>query len=138
MGNRRIILINSVLFFLGWTVIFLLGADHPPPLGFLWLIPIILILDGVQNVYLRRFLPKLIKKDRYLFVKNLLFFSLGGLVISLAVFLIRFEITKRMGTADFMILVSVVTAVSLLYGILFYGFNFYLINKREKSWGRRC
>ncbi len=32
MSNKRIIRINTVIFFLGWTFIMFLGTDFPPPI----------------------------------------------------------------------------------------------------------
>jgi hypothetical protein len=42
-----IALINAVLFVVIWTVILWAGADHPPPVGFLALIPLVLLAAGL-------------------------------------------------------------------------------------------
>jgi len=41
-----------------------LGADFPPPIGFLWLILLIAILDFIQYKYLQNFLPQLREKRK--------------------------------------------------------------------------
>ena len=39
--RRKIAGINAVVFFFLWLVVLLAGADKPPPIGFLWLVPVI-------------------------------------------------------------------------------------------------
>ena len=73
MGNAKIIKINTILFFLGWTLIMFLGADFPPPIEFYWIVLLILILDLIQYKYLQYFLSKLRIRKKKLFIKNLLF-----------------------------------------------------------------
>ena len=41
MSIKKVAAINAVDFFFFWLVVLLAGADKPPPLGFLWLVPII-------------------------------------------------------------------------------------------------
>ena len=49
-AKRRAAVI-AVALSLAWLFILLAGADHPPPLGFLWLLPILLV--GAVLVYWR-------------------------------------------------------------------------------------
>ena len=41
MNVQKIAGINAVIFFFFWLLVLLAGADRPPPIGFLWLIPVI-------------------------------------------------------------------------------------------------
>jgi hypothetical protein len=49
-AKRRATVI-AVAFAVAWLLILLAGADHPPPLGFLWLLPMLLV--GALLVYWR-------------------------------------------------------------------------------------
>ncbi|PRR81880.1 hypothetical protein [Clostridium vincentii] len=124
---KKIMYINEFSFFFGWTIIFLLGADKPPPIGFLWLVLLTGFLDGIQFLYLKIFLPKLFCSANKLFIKNLMFFSFGGLAVGLLVMIINFEQSLTLGLLNNSILLIVLTIVGLLYGIYFYWFNSILI-----------
>jgi membrane protease YdiL (CAAX protease family) len=50
MNSKRPTLI-AIAFFVIWLAILYAGADHPPPWGFLWLLP--LVGAGAVAVYLR-------------------------------------------------------------------------------------
>ena len=83
MSNLKIIWINTIVFFFGWNAIMLAGADFPPPIGFIWVVLLISMLDFIQYKYLQYFLPQLIKRKHNLFVKNLIFFVTGGMAVSI-------------------------------------------------------
>ena len=44
----------------------LAGADYPPPAGFLWLVLLIIILDIIQDRYLRWLGEKLLGRKTFL------------------------------------------------------------------------
>ena len=48
MTIRKIQLIESILFFIISNLIMLLGADYPPPIGFLWITFISAVLSILQ------------------------------------------------------------------------------------------
>ena len=49
--NKKIALVNAGLFFFFWLAVFYAGADHPLPLGFIWIIALDLLAALV--VYFR-------------------------------------------------------------------------------------
>ena len=93
MSNLKIIWINTIVFFFGWNAIMLAGADFPPPIGFIWVVLLISMLDFIQYKYLQYFLPQLIKRKHNLFVKNLIFFVTGGMAVSILILATRYKIT---------------------------------------------
>jgi hypothetical protein len=132
MSNKNIIKINSILFFVGWIIILLLGADFPPPIGFLWLVLLVAILDFIQYKYLRVLLPQLKERKKNLFLKNLFFFTVGGVIVALFILITRYNITLEMNMNDIIILIIVITAVSTIYGIFFWVFNLWLLKISKK------
>ncbi len=46
-GVQTVALINAVLFFVIWMVVLWAGADHPPPMGFWALVPLVLLAAGL-------------------------------------------------------------------------------------------
>ncbi|MCH4890844.1 hypothetical protein EZV73_24910 [Acidaminobacter sp. JC074] len=129
MNNLKIIKLHDILFFIGWTLIMFLGADFPPPIGFIWVILMIGILDFIQHKYLISFLPRLRHKEKWLFIKNLFFFMFGGLVISLVSLLTDISLMMEMGFINITIWVIVITCVTSIYSIFFWFFNKYLISR---------
>ncbi len=127
MHPQMIITLNTLLFFIGWTTILFLGADYPPPIGFLWLVLLIAILDLIQYRYLQLFLPQLRKKKKNLFAKNLLFFTTSAMAVSLFCLASRYTITLAMGLANIVIWIAVLTAVGAIYGIFFWFLNLLLL-----------
>ena len=53
MPSRRVIVINFLVFALGWLFIFRTGADRQLPSGFWLLVLFILVADVIQCLYLR-------------------------------------------------------------------------------------
>lgn len=125
---KKIQLINFSTFFVGWVVVFLLGADFPPPIGFLWLAALVLFLDIIQYIYLGKYFLKHIgtHKKVKLFVVNILFYLLGGLIVS---FLVTISSFLTIGLTDTVIWMAVLTSVSVMYGIIFWAFNYLLYRK---------
>lgn len=124
---KKIIYINEISFFFGWTIILLMGADTPPPIGFIWLVILTVFLDVIQYFYLKRFLPNLKNKSKGLFAKNLLFFALGGIAINLITILTRFKLFLDNGLVNTLVWIMIIFVVTLLYGIYFYIVNVILI-----------
>ncbi|GIN98770.1 hypothetical protein J6TS1_46400 [Siminovitchia terrae] len=71
---KKIIYLNEITFFFVWVIIFLMGADKPPPIGFIWIVLLVVLLDVAQYYYLKKFLPKLLKKTKGLFFNNMFYF----------------------------------------------------------------
>ena len=119
---KKIALINFNLFFIGWVAIFLLGADFPPPIGFIRIVFLILILDVIQLFYLKNYFLKLLEshKKLKLFLMNTLFYFVGGLIIS------TFTSTSNFLTFEALVWIIVVTLVSVLYSFVFLVFNSFL------------
>lgn len=125
---KKFIYINEISFFLGWTFILLLGADKPPPHGFIYVVLLIIFLDGIQYLYLKSFLPNLYKvTDKRLFFKNIIIFTIVGLVLGLLVLIINYNRLFGMGIFNILIWLFVLSLVGLLYSIWFYIFNSILI-----------
>ena len=120
--NKKMAYINFSLFFIGWVTIFLLGADFPPPMGFIWLVPLILILDVIQSYYLKNYFFKLLESSKKLksFLMNTIFYFVGGLIISALTSIPNFL------TIDALIWIAVVTLASILYSFVFWIFNSFL------------
>ncbi|MDU6522726.1 MAG: hypothetical protein E6540_02035 [Enterococcus sp.] len=119
---KRLRYYEGSFFLIGWLLIFLWGADFPPPIGFLWLLPLLLVLTILQDRQLR-FLAQRIKRQPTFF-KNFLFFLLGSFVLAL--------LTASLQTASFaprLIWILVVTSVGSLYGSLFWLINRWIIPK---------
>lgn len=123
----RIIYINEIAFFFGWVLIFLWGADSPPPIGFVWLVVLIVVLDIIQYFYLKKFLPELKNKVRGLFFKNLLFSILAGIGLNLLTILSNLKDFLSFGISNALIWMSIIMIVTILYGIYFYIINAVLI-----------
>lgn len=132
MNNSKIIRINTVVFFGGWTIIMLLGADFPPPIGFLWLVLLLAVLDFIQYKYLHFFLPMLQVKEKNLFIKNSLFFTTGGLLVSIFTLASDYRNTLEMRMLDILIWITVITIVAAIYGICFWFFNLILVRFYNK------
>ena len=56
----------------------LLGADFPPPSGYIWMAILIAVLDYIQYKYLRSFLIELRRDKKKSFIDNTIFFLIGG------------------------------------------------------------
>lgn len=87
MSINNLAAINAVGFFFFWLVVLLAGADRPPPIGFLWLVPVIALSALV--VYWR--IPTYVRwsqtKLPYRLLRVLLEGFLAGLVVAAPFFL---------------------------------------------------
>ena len=124
---KKIVWINEILFFLGWMLLLLLGADHPPPKGFIWLVAIIVLLDMAQYFYLKKFLPSLHDKSKGLFTQTLLFAVLAGIGVSISMLLLDLNKLFSIGLINVLIWIMVIALVALIYGVCFYLFNTLLL-----------
>lgn len=98
-----------------------LGADFPPPIGFCWIV--LLILDLIQYKYLQYLLPKLRIRKKKLFIKNLLFFAIGGMLVSIFSLVIEPRITLKQG----MSWIIIITIVGAIYGGVFWFLSLFFI-----------
>ncbi|MGE7768301.1 hypothetical protein [Peribacillus sp. NPDC096540] len=130
---KKVIIINLATFFFLWNIIFLAGADKPPPIGFLWLVLLVFLLDIAQFFYLKRFLPKMQKKSKGLFFVNLLYFFLGGVIVGLLTIVVRINITLKVGLSDIFIWIVMIISASLVNAVCFYVFNILLLKKYKQS-----
>ena len=115
--NRAII---SVFFAAFWLGVLYAGADHPPPVRFLWLVPLVLICAAV--VYWR--LPAYASwpgQDR---PPHIFRVALDGLLAGLVVAIITsvgiWLNSTTMSWVDFLIWSSVLGGVGLLNALLVY------------------
>lgn len=116
MNWKKARTIEFIVFLIGWTSIMLAGADYPPPAGFLWLVLLIIILDIIQDRYLRWLGEKLL--GRKTFLLNELLFCIAGIVVAVGMILCNGGFRKETG-----VWVGIITAVSVIYGTAFWGIN---------------
>lgn len=121
--TKKLIIIESLSFFVGWIIIFLLGADKPPPVGFWNIIVLLIVLDIIQGFYLIYLLRNI--TIRPTFIKNTLLFFLAGILISGITALASGMYDLKNG----FIWIGVVTAVSVLYGLIFWLTNWWIIKR---------
>jgi hypothetical protein len=113
------------MFLIGWLIVFLLGADFPPPIGFIWLVLLIIVLDIIQSFYLKNYFLMHIEnnKNTKLFFMNALYYLAGGLIIAILTSISNFQ---SVGLLNTLIWIIVLTLVGVLYGIIFWVFNILL------------
>ncbi len=121
---KKIRLIEGLIFFWGWILVFLAGADFPPPIGFIWLILLVGILAIIQDFYLRYLIRNINKK--HIWLKNIFLFLLADIIVSSIVILTNFEYYNEISFA--LIWILVVSLVSTIYGIVFYIINKWIVN----------
>lgn len=110
---------ESVVCFLGWVVVFALGADRPVPPGFWKLVVLVGVLMAVQFLYVRRLLADMLLAQPT-FRRNEVMFAVAG--VSLAVLTGWSWHTDFTGMAGVIWLV-VVTGVGLVYGTVLWMVN---------------
>lgn len=130
---NKIILINVSSFFFIWIIILLAGADKPPPIGFLWIILLVSLLDVAQFFYLKRFIPKLWNKSKWLFFKNLFFFFVGGFLVGVLTIITDPYLLLNIGLLNAIIWVFMVIVAALINAVVFYIFNTILIKILGKN-----
>lgn len=123
--RKKIIRVNFLMFLIGWLIVFLLGADFPPPIGFIWLVLLIIVLDIIQSFYLKNYFLMHIEnnKNTKLFFMNALYYLAGGLIIAILTSISNFQ---SVGLLNTLIWIIVLTLVGVLYGIIFWVFNILL------------
>lgn len=110
-----LVAIEAVLFLAGWTLVFLWGADFPPPEGFWKVIALGVALGVVQVPYLLVLLSRV--RERPTFARNLLFFATGGILVTLVTSVgVTGRTFGQIATWTFVILCA-----SVLYGLLAWG-----------------
>ena len=132
MNTSKIILINSILFFIGWNGIIILGSDFPPPSGYIWMAILIAVLDYIQYKYLRGFLIELRRDKKKSFIDNTIFFLIGGVAISSLILIVRLNLMMSQPFVDWITFIIVVTFIGVIYGVLFWIFNYILVKYFEK------
>ena len=122
-SSKKVALGESLVFLVGWIIIFLLGADFPPPKGFWKIVCLVAILCIVQYFYLRYLLEIINKKPTFL--KNMSFFGTGGIAVSI------FTSIRNVGISFdlFFIWMLAITGVSIIYGIVFWCVNKFIKKK---------
>ena len=110
---------ESVVCFLGWVVVFVLGADRPVPPGFWKLVVLVGVLMVAQFLYVRRLLAGILLAQPT-FRRNEVMFAVAG--VSLAVLTGWWWHTDFTGMAGVIWLV-VVTGVGLVYGTVLWTVN---------------
>lgn len=105
----------------------LLGADFPPPSGYIWMAILIAVLDYIQYKYLRGFLIELRRDKKKSFIDNTIFFLIGGVAISSLILIVRLNLMLSQPFVDWITFIIVVTLVGVIYGILFWFFNYILV-----------
>ena len=112
-----LVAIEAVLFLAGWTLVFLWGADFPPPEGFWKVIALGVALDVAQTPYLLMLLSRV--RERPTFARNLLFFAAGGILVALVT---SAGFTGRT-FGQIATWTLAILCASVLYGLLAWGLN---------------
>lgn len=116
MNWKNIQIIEFIVFFFGWIIILLAGADFPPPKGFSHLVILIFVLDVLQAFYLHYLIPRF--NGLKMFVVNECLFLIAGILTPMLFILINgYALTL---TCIWLVLIAI---VSLVYGTCFYGIN---------------
>lgn len=124
MTIKKLQWIESSVFFIGWTAVMLLGADFPPPGGFVWVLFGIALLDALQWFYLGWLLKAI--THRKTFMLNLALFLSAGLLTALILTAVNGEFAS--GIMIWFVIISIVAAV---YGIIFWSVNMWIARKKE-------
>ena len=111
--------VETLLFVIGATTIMLLGADFPPPRGFVKILMSIIVVAIIQWCYLKWLLLHINHRSSLL-VTIVLFACLGAVV---TVFLIA-STGKLIG--DYTVLITIVTISAVIYGFILWLVNFIL------------
>jgi hypothetical protein len=109
--------VETLLFVIGATTIMLLGADFPPPRGFLKMLVVIFIVASIQWCYLKWLLLTINNKGSLL-ATIVLFAGLGAVV---TMFLIA-STGKSIG--NYPVLIVVVSISAAIYGLVLWLVNF--------------
>ncbi|MEG0163826.1 hypothetical protein [Anaerorhabdus sp.] len=119
---KKINIIETIFFIVGWIIIFLLGADFPPPSGFWKVVLVVILLAIIQSIYLKYLFKNIF--DIKSFLKNTIFFFVGGLLVALCSMII---LPGNHGNNQISIIwIALITSVCIVYGILFWFVNYFL------------
>ena len=124
MKQKKLRILESSVFFVGWTIILLLGADFPPPEGFIWVIFGIAVLDFLQWLYLGWLLNAL--RYRKTFVLNFVLFTIVGFITALLTAFLNGRVIS-----ETMIWFIIIMSVSAIYGVIFWSINLLIVKKTE-------
>lgn len=122
MNIKKLQWTESSIFFAGWTIVMLLGADFPPPVGFVWVVLGIALIDALQWVYLGWLLKALMHKRT--FWLNLALFMVIGFLTAMLLAILNGALAS--GT---IIWLAVITIVAMIYGIIFWIVNWLIAKK---------
>ncbi|PIE82117.1 MAG: hypothetical protein CSA11_01745 [Chloroflexi bacterium] len=124
MTIQKIAATNAVVFFFFWILVLLVGADFPPPLGFLWIIVTVVCCSAI--VYWR--VPTYIdwsrtsQPNRYL--RIVLDGIVAGLIIALLFMLLGTgEPSVAMRLFDYGIWFTVLAIMGVLNAVTIYAIN---------------
>lgn len=106
------------------TITALLGADFPPPRGFIWILLAILCLTWLQDRYLCYLQPRIAKKEQFL--KNNIYFLLVGIGLATSFILLN---PQKITFSAVLIWYGIIIVLSVLYGICFWMINKILFHK---------
>lgn len=126
MTIKKLQWIESILFFIISNFIMLLGADFPPPIGFLWITFISVILSIFQFFYTGYLLKS--SSSLKIFLKTIFIFSLIGLIIAI-LFVILNSKNISFIMNDIIIWLFIITLVFGMYGSIYWLLN-YIISKK--------
>ena len=110
--------VESVVCFLGWVVVFALGADRPVPPGFWKLVVLVGVLMSAQFLYVRRLLADMLSAQPTFRRNEVMFVVTGGLVAILTGWG-RMDLVSSAGV----VWLLTVTGVGLTYGTVLWAVN---------------
>lgn len=126
---KKVKIINCIVFFTVWFVIFYYQAVKPLHPGFYWLISLVILLALLQYIYMDEFITKMVNKQRGLFVLNLLYFIVGGFSVTNLTTIFLVFIGPAIEVSDFLIWALAGCIAGLINGICFYIFNKIILKK---------
>jgi hypothetical protein len=122
MSSKRRALALSITFALAWLVVLLAGADHPPPVGFLGILPFIAF--GATLVYWRAIVYACWKAQSQprSMLRALAEGAIAGLAFAAAISLLPWvgEPSVRPSAASFVIWLGVASTIGSLSALLVY------------------
>lgn len=114
---KKIRIIETLIFIIGATTIMLLGADFPPPRGFVKMLVSIIVVAVIQWCYLKWLLLHINNKGSWLATIGV-FAGLGAVV---TMFLI---VSTGKSIGDYPTLIVLVTIIAAIYGLALWLINF--------------
>jgi len=117
LTKNKICLCEAAAFFLLSNIIMLLGADFPPPRGFIWITVAAAVLSCTQFLFNKWIFTRM--KERKSFWMSILFFGSEGFITS-----VLFAVS---GGGRFQVLWVWFAVITLVFAI--YGTGFWAVNK---------